>query len=163
TLHLESKEEDAFLQKLAQAKGDLQTNMAIEVVYKRLPETAKAFLARLHVFQEPVPAEGMIKLGLDLAPDPQTLLERLLTVSLLEAQYEPTYDVLQYQCSPLVSDWLSEKNLLDNAPQWLNVAADYQVYLRKNERRTVRQAILAHNALRRAGRDPEADRLTLDF
>ena len=163
TLSMDSNEEKAFLEKLAQTQDELQANMAIEAIYSYLPEGAKTFLSRLPAHQEPVPAEGMLKLGLNLPEDPQTLLERLLAVSLLEAQYEPGYDVIQYQCSPLVTDWMSENDLLDEDPRWLDAVADYQVYLRKNERRTLSQSIITYNALRRAGRTTEADRLTLDY
>ena len=164
TLTMESEEEEAFLEKLAQTKGELQANMAIEAIHAHLPEAAKTFLTRLPAHQDPVPAEGMIKLGLDLPEeDPQSLLERLLAVSLVEAQYEPDYEAVQYQCSPLVTDWMREKNLLDGDLKWLDVVADYHVYLRKNERHTLSQSIITHSALRRAGRNADANRLTLDY
>jgi tetratricopeptide (TPR) repeat protein len=57
---------------------------------------------------------------------------------------------------------MNENGLTDNNLAWLNAAADYHLYLRHYERRTLSQAITAHNALRRAERDTEADRLTLD-
>ncbi|MEW5717494.1 MAG: tetratricopeptide repeat protein [Chloroflexota bacterium] len=156
-------EEDAFINALARTKSELQTNMAIEMIVSHLPPEAKAFLQRLPAYHEPVPLEGIIKLGLDL-PQPDALMERLLNVSLLEARYEPRWDVTEFQCAPLVTDWLAsrEQGLIDNAPRWLNDAADYHLYLFAQERRTLPQAIAAHHALRRAGRDAEADRLTLD-
>ena len=46
---------------------------------------------------------------------------------------------------------------------WLNAAADYQVYLRRYERRSLVQAMTAHAALRRAGTKAQADRLALDY
>ncbi len=156
-----AEDEAAFLELLAKTKGKLQENMAIEEIYKRLPENAKKLLQRLPAFHEPVPAEGIIKLGLDL-PNPESLLERLLAVSLIEAQYEPGWDAMQYQCPPLVTDWMAEQKLVDENPAWLNTAAEYQLYLLANERRTLPQAILTVGALRRAGRHDEADRLTLD-
>jgi tetratricopeptide (TPR) repeat protein len=162
TLDMESPEEEALLQRLAATKRDLQANMAIEAIYARLPEIAKTLLARLPAYYEPVPAEGMIKLGIDLPEDPQPLLDRLLAVSLLEAQSEADWDVIQYQCGSLVTDWLRQQNLIDEQPGWLNAAADYHLYLLKYERRSLRQSIITHGALRRAGRHAEADRLTLD-
>ena len=154
-------EEQALLEALAQTKEDLQANMAIEAIYQRLPEDAQRLLRRLPAYYEPVPLEGFIKLGLDLL-EPETLVERLLAVSLLEAQVEPCWEAVQYQCAPMVQDWLETKGLRDEDPAWPNAAADYHVYLRRYERRTLTQAMAAHHALRRAGRHTEADRLTLD-
>ncbi len=154
-------EENAFIAALARTKSDLQANMAIAMIVQHLPPDAKKFLQRLPAYREPVPLEGIVKLGLDL-PDPDALMERLLNVSLLEARYEPRWEVTEYQCAPLVTDWLSDQGLIDDDPRWTDAAADYHLYLRRNERRTLAQAITAHHALRRAGRDAEADRLTLD-
>lgn len=164
-----ANEEDAFLDALAEVKADLQANMAIEAIYKQLPADAQTLLRRLPAYHEPVPLEGLLKLGLAVStsstqrlPDPEALLERLLAVSLLEAGYEPHWQVAQYQCAPLVSDWMGERGLVDTAPEYLNAAADYHLYLRRYERRTLSQTVTAHHALRRAGRDTEADRLTLN-
>jgi phytoene dehydrogenase-like protein len=109
-----------------------------------------------------VPAEGILKLGADF-PDPAALLERLLAVSLLEVSYQPAWDATEYALPPLVSDWLAENRLTDDALEWKSAAADYHLYLRRHERRTLTQAVTTHHALRRADRDEEADRLTLDF
>ncbi|MBK8615945.1 MAG: hypothetical protein IPN96_02295 [Anaerolineales bacterium] len=53
---------------------------------------------------------------------------------MIEAQVEVNYEVIQYQCVPLVLDWLREQNLIDNDPQWGSAAADYHLYLHHNER-----------------------------
>jgi len=159
--NMQAADEDAFLEKLAQTKADLQADMAIEAIYNRLPAEAQKLLGRLPAYHEPVPLEGLVKLGLDF-PDPEALLERLLAVSLLEAGYEPHWQAAQYQCAPMVSDWMGERGLTEDHPAYLNAAADYHLYLRRHERRTLSQAVTAHGALRRAGRDTEADRLTLD-
>jgi len=156
-------EEDAFLNSLAQTKDKSQADMAIEAIYTHLPENARKLLARLPAHAQPVPLEGMLKLGLDLETDPQPVLERLLAVSLVEAQYEPNWDVTQYQIAPLVADWLNGKKFTDADPQWVSAVADYHIYLFENERRNLTQAMTAHEALQRAGRAPEADRLALDY
>ncbi|MBE0671409.1 MAG: tetratricopeptide repeat protein [Anaerolineales bacterium] len=158
-MHDENAEE-AFLQTLEQTKSDLQANMAIAEIYKRLPDDAKKLLARLPAYYEAVPIEGLLKLGQDF-PDAETLLERLMAVSLLEASYEPHWDVTEYQCTPLATDWMNENGLVDNSSEWLNATADYHLYLMNEERRSAGQAIAAHHALRRAERHDEADRLTL--
>ncbi len=154
--------ENAFLERLAQTRKDIQADMAIQEIHAHLPEPARALLSRLPVYPAPVPLEGIIKLALDLPGDPDGLLAALLSFSLVETQYEPDWQMIQYQCPALVSDWLQTQQLLDKDPRWLDAAADYQVYRYKYERRSLSQAVLAHTALRRAGRKPQADRLALD-
>lgn len=154
-------EENAFLQKLSTVKEDLQANMAIEAIYNRLSTDAKTLLHRLPAFHEPVPMEGLRKLAPDL-PNPESLLERLLAVSLLEVSYEPHWKVDEFQCPQMVVDWMKGKGLVDDGHEWLNVAADYHLYLHENIRKTLEQAITTHHALHRSERYPEADRLTLD-
>ena len=154
-------DEEEFMQAVAKAQEDEKADMAIEVIYKHLPAYAQTLLHRLPAFAEPVPVEGLIKLGLDL-PNPQELVSRLLDVSLLGAQEEPSWDAVQYACAALVRDWLSQNKLVDENPAWLNSVAEYHVYLLSNERPTVGQAMTAIQALRRAGRTAQADRLTLD-
>jgi len=153
--------EDALLTALTQTKAELQADLALAAIHGRLPAAARKLLARLPAHHEAVPAEGLLKLGLDL-PDPAALLERLAAVSLLEIRYEPAWDAMQYQCAPLAADWLREQNLLDADPAWMNAVADYHLYLFANERPTLSQAVVTHHALRRAGRDAEAGRLALD-
>ena len=154
-------DEEAFLQALAQTQTDLQADMAIAAIYGHLSPPAQTLLRRLVVYHAPVPAEGVIKLALDL-PQPEKLLARLLDVSLLEAAANPRWDVVEYQLAPQVRDWLHAQGLAEDAAAWRDAAAAYQTYLYRYERRTLTQAIIAHHALRRAGRDEEADRLTLD-
>jgi len=160
-------EENAFLDALERTKSDLQANMAIQAIYNRLPEEAQTLLRRLPAYREPVPAEGILKLALDLPgaerrSAPADVLERLLAVSLLEVSYQPAWDALEYALPPLVADWLNTMDLTDDAPAWRNAAADYHLWLLRHERRTLPQAVTAHHALRRAERHTEADRLTLD-
>jgi len=154
--------EEAFLRTLEQTKSDLQENMAIAEIYKRLPDDAKKLLARLLAYHEAVPIEGFLKLGQD-SPNAETLLERLMAGSLLEVSYEPHWEVNEYQVVPMVTDWMNENGLIDNSPEWLNAVADYHYYLHKNERKTLSQAITTYHAFHRAERHNEADRLTLDY
>jgi tetratricopeptide (TPR) repeat protein len=155
-------EESAFLERLAHTQSDLQANLTIAEIYQRLPPPAQTLLARLPVYPQPVPEEGILKLALDLDPAPKTLLDRLLAVSLVEVQFEPQWEVLQYQCPSLIADWLRANGHFDPDPRWLDGAADYQMYLYRHERDTLSQAIITHAALRRAGRKAQADRLALD-
>ncbi len=155
-----ASEEDAFLASLAHSKKESQADMAIEAIYAHLTQPAQNY-SRLPAYPA-VPAEGILNLGLDLTDEPRILLEQLRAVSLIEAQVEVNYEVIQYQCVPLVLDWLREQNLIDNDPQWGSAAADYHLYLHHNERDGLTQAMAAHEALRRVGRAAEADRLALD-
>ena len=157
-----SNEEDALLETLAKTKADLQADMAIAEIYQRLPSAAQNLLRRLPVYHEPVPLDGFVRLGPDLHA-PEELLECLLVVSLLESSHVHHWNVIQYQCNPLVKDWLDEHRLSDRSPDWLNIAADYHLNLFFHEQRTLFRAIDAHHALRRAQRHLEADRLTLDY
>ena len=161
--HMENAdEENAFLEKLSTVKEDLQANMAIETIYNRLPADAKTLLHRLPASHEPVPMEGLLKLAPDL-PNPESLLERLLAVSLLEASYEPHWKVNEYQCPLLVADWMMENGLVDSSIEWLNAAADYHLYLFEQERNTMSQVITACHVLRRAERHAKADDLILQY
>lgn len=155
-------EESAFLDKLSSVKEDLQANMAIEAIYNRLPADAKTLLHRLPAFHEPVPMEGLLKLAPDL-PNPESLLERLLAVSLLEASYEPHWNMNEYQCPQMVVDWMRRKGVVDDNPEWLNVVASYHVILLMNERTNLPQSITTYHALRRAGRHDTANLLALDY
>jgi len=151
-----------FSDTLAHTKADLQEDMAIEEIFNSLPKGTQKLLMRFPTYHKPVPLEGLIKLGRDL-PDPKALMERLLAVSLLETSYAQPGNIIQFQCNSLVMDWLGKKNLIDNDPVWLNVAADYNLYLFNHEQQTLSRAIAAHHALRRAERHFQADRLALDY
>ena len=161
TLTMNPQEEETFVRELAQTRADLRQNMALEETTRRLPPQAWGLLCRLHVYAEPVPAEGILKLGLGL-PDPEAALEALLAFSLLEVTENKAYDALEYQAEPALLDWLREKELLEDDPRARVAAADYLLWLMEQERDTYPHLALTIEALRRAERHPEADRLTLD-
>ncbi len=77
--------------------------------------------------------------------------------------FEPLWDAVQFQITPLMREWLEEGDLVDDRPDWLQLAADYQLYLLANERPTLSQAVITHDALRRAGQTELADRITLNL
>ena len=151
----------AFWDKLRQTQAELQADMAIEAIVNHLPDTARHLLRRLPNFTEPVPIEGIAVLGIDL-PEPEAAVQALLAVSLLEVSDNFEWQVKQYECLPLVVDWLQQRSEIDEAEVHLNMVANYHLYLLMGERDTLAQAIAAHDALRRAGRDKEADLLTLN-
>jgi len=80
-------------------------------------------LARLPAYRTPVPMEGIVKLALDL-PDPERLLKKLLAVSLVEQREAPDLLTREYQCSPLVAEWLRKNPVIPSAARDLSIARD---------------------------------------
>lgn len=181
TLTMSPQEETVFAEKLADTRAELRQNMALEETLNRLAPEAFALLRRLHVYESPVPEEGLIKLldsplptG-DVSPEAQRSgegqgvraeippLENLLAFSLLEITENKEYETLEYQIEPSLLDYLREKNLLDDALPARSAAADFMLWLMEHERNTYSHLALTIEALRRAERHAEADRLTLDI
>jgi len=152
--------ESNFLKTLIDAQDEIKADMAIATIYAHLPPAEQALLQRLPLYHHPVPLEGIQKVGEGLAA--KEALQRLMAVSLVEVYEESQWQALQYQISPLVAEWLSEKDLIDKNPSWRNLVADYQLFLFEQERPNLTQAIILHAALERAKRQEEADRLALD-
>ena len=73
------------------------------------------------------------------------------------------YHVLEYQLEPALLDYLRENNLLDEDLRSKSAAADYLLWLMEQERNTYPHLALTIEALRRAARHGEADKLTLDI
>jgi tetratricopeptide (TPR) repeat protein len=159
---MESLDEKDFLLALEKTKNKLQTNMSIEVIYSHLPKSAQTLLRRLPSFYEPVPKEGILNVAIDI-PESENFFQHLLNVSLVEAKYNSKWQMIEYQCVPLVAAWLREHKLTDEDSIWLNVAAEFHQYMHKHIRETTEQAMFTHDALRRAGRHDEADYLALNI
>lgn len=154
-------QEQAFLDKLAQAEEEVQADMALDLIIGNLDLKERELLQRLPAFQTPVPIEGIIKLALDMSRETPMLIKRLLAVSLVEVQFDHAWQTYQYQISHLVAEWM-QKNMQAPDRPMLRTAAEYQNYLLRNERHTLTQAITVHQALRLAGKHDDADRLALD-
>ncbi len=159
--NMDSQQEDAWLAQLAEAKAELQIDMALQTVYDQRSPEQRELLQRLAVYQTPVAVEGVIKLALDLA-QAQRLLDELLAVSLLEQTWQHDWQCLEYQLPATVRDWLANNSKQPPTRPTQELAASYQLYLFRYERDTVQQAINAHDALRLAEQDHAADRLVLD-
>jgi tetratricopeptide (TPR) repeat protein len=155
-------EENAFLEKLAQAEVEIQTDMALEQIINHLSPDERELLQRLPAYDTPVPIEGITKLAMDMPQVPETILNRLLAVSLVEQQYAHTWQTCQYQCSTLVMEWLQKQGIPSPNRELLFSAAKYQHYLFRRERRTLSQAIIVHQALKAAEEKDKADRFALD-
>ena len=137
--------------------------MALAQIVDQLDADALALLARLPAYRAQVPVEGVIKLGLNMPREPQDLLQALLAVSLVESSYNPNWQALEYQLSPLVVDWLNKQGTAAPNRALLRTAARFQQYLFRNERQTPAQAVVVHQALRAAGEKEAADRFALDW
>ncbi|MCF1183221.1 tetratricopeptide repeat protein [Marichromatium gracile] len=159
---MDSTSEAAFLDQLADTEAEVQTDMALAAIIAHRSEDERALLKRLPSYHTPVPREGIVKLALDL-PTPERLLDGLLSVSLVEQREAFDLQTREYQCPPLVADWLRRNGTPAPRSEWLAAAADYQVHLSLHERKTLPQAITAHEALTRAGKQTEADRWALDW
>jgi tetratricopeptide (TPR) repeat protein/CHAT domain-containing protein len=162
TLTMDPQEEQTFAERLVQTRADLRQNMALEETLNRLSPEAQTLLRRVHVYKAPIPVDGIIKLGLDL-PDPEAAFDILLAFSLLEITESQDYETLEYQTEPTLLSYLHEKNLLDHDPHARNAAADFLLWLMDHERKTYSHLALTIEAVRRAERHPEADKLTLDI
>ncbi|HHJ13229.1 MAG TPA: tetratricopeptide repeat protein [Gammaproteobacteria bacterium] len=159
---MEAGEESTFLQALADSQAESQTDMALAEVYRHRGEEERELLARLTVYDTPVPLEGVVRIGRDLKTAPAPLLERLVDVSLVEPSRTDDLDCMEYQCSALVSDWLARQRPRPTAARTLTAAAQYQHYLFRHQRPTLEQAMRAWRALVRANQTRQAHRLALD-
>ncbi|MCP4288681.1 MAG: tetratricopeptide repeat protein, partial [Gammaproteobacteria bacterium] len=84
-------------------------------------------------------------------------------VSLVEQRDAHAYQTHEYQCSPLVTEWLHKQGIPFPNRELLDTAAQYQRYLFRHERGTLSQAIIVHQALRTAEKKDAADRFALDY
>ena len=112
---MDIRQEDAFLRRLAEAEAAAQMDMALAQIVEHLETEARRLLERLPAYLSPVPVEGIIKLGLDLA-QPEKLLRRLLAVSLVEPAWSHRWQTVQYQLSPLVAQWLRDQGVAAAGP-----------------------------------------------
>ena len=101
------------------------------------------------------------KIALDL-PQAEVLLQDLLAVSLVEPQYNLEWQAPQYQLSALVAGWLEDRRESALPGELWRLAAEYQVYLYRQERPNLSQALAAHQAMALANMQPQADRFALD-
>lgn len=86
-----------------------------------------------------------------------------MAISLVDVEYALDIKLHQYQCSPLVVDWLQTTETPPPALAWYQKAARYQVYFFKNLRGTLNQALTVHQALQTAQWFKQADEFVLDY
>ncbi len=155
--------EREFLKKLAQAKEESQTDMALAELLNRLSPHAHNVLNCLLAYHTAIPFDGIKKLILP-ATFCREALNELIAVSLVEQYQNLDYLCTDYQLSELVRDFLDKQGSgAGGVEQGLfEKAAYYQVWLMNCERRTVGQIIITHKALYSAGLNEIAHDLMLE-
>ncbi len=147
----------AFLANIAQAQEGLQAFMAVAQVVDYLTPEQRTLLERLTVYQTPVRNMGVNRINQDLS-EPMTLLKRLIALSLVDVETESNNEL--YQISPLVGEWLGNRESL---PMDLREkAAQYQLWVFEHLHKTLSQAIIAHEALVFAKQYEEANKFAID-
>ncbi len=159
---MDEQEEAAFLQALSQAELEVQIDMALEKVVGFLNDHEQNLLTRLPAYQTPVPLEGIVKIALETKESVDSLLNRLISLSLVEKYYDSEWQTHQFQCSPLVSDWLQDNGKTQLNGDLLNRAAQYQYYLFREERKTLSQAIIVYQAWKLAEETEKARQFALN-
>jgi tetratricopeptide (TPR) repeat protein len=167
---------EAFEQTLASVKEQLQTDMALTTIAKHLNDDEKTLLCRMTAYASAVPIDGVIKIAEGsgetksiTADAAKQGLQRLLQCSMLEQQFSHLLDCNEYQCSPVVADWLSQPdNLLRSAAALsvsiLQLTSTYQKHLFEQEesKHTIDHAIVVYQAFIKAEQIEEAYQFALD-
>ncbi|MGH8476606.1 MAG: tetratricopeptide repeat protein [Methylococcales bacterium] len=153
------EQEEDFLEKLSVARTEVQADMALDAIYSHRTDQERDLLRRLSAFRNPIPIEAVIKIALDLDV-PEQRLAALLAVSLVERHSNAIWQCHEYEVPATVTDWLCARGATPHENDF-RIAADYQLYLFRRERKTLEQAIRAHQALRLAHATQRADRLVL--
>ena len=154
-------DEEAFLRQLEQAKTELRVYMAVETLVGYLQPPEQELLNRLRAYHAPVIADGVRVIARDLE-NPEGLLRRLTGLSLVDVEWDVELQLNRYRLSSVVADWLAERRD-EPALEIRQQAARYQQWVFEHLQCTWEQALVAHDALRRAGLDEEAARLALFF
>jgi len=139
---MSDEDEDRFLEKLSTATKEIQTDMAIEEILKARKPQEIELLERSTVYPVSVPRDGIRKISLDL---PKEALDILVSFSLMQESYNREYEIEEYQISALVFEFLRGEFEVNHEIGVL--ASDYQLWLFFNERKDLKQGLIAHEAL----------------
>jgi tetratricopeptide (TPR) repeat protein len=156
-------EEEQLVASLRKATEEIQTNMLLELVYTQREPAEQQLLKSLVAYEVPVAFEGVKALVLDELEQPESALDALLSVSLIERTENKSWQAEEFLVSPLVRDWLLQQKRASVSREQLHRAAGYLQWLLENERGTVEQAIITYAALIAAGMNEEAYRITLNW
>ncbi|MDG4595811.1 MAG: tetratricopeptide repeat protein [Candidatus Contendobacter sp.] len=152
-------DDEAFLQQLEHSRKKLQLHMMVEKLVGYLQPDERELLNRLRAYLAPTFANGVRIIAQGLA-EPERLLQRLVGLSLVDVEMEPTLDLPRYRLSPVVADWL-QAHEPEPASDIRQGAARYQRWVFENLLETLEQALIAHEALRQSGLEEEAARFAL--
>jgi tetratricopeptide (TPR) repeat protein len=157
-------QEKQFLAALSQAETEAQTDMALQQVLAQRSPDELALLQRLSAYQPPVPLDGVKAVWLYQCSSSQaveTLLPRLLAVSLVEASYHPRSQQTEFQLPALVRSGLA---CPPPDQPLLQVAAEFLLWLlEENLNRSWEHRLATYQALQAAQLTEAAQRLVLDW
>ncbi|MBL8259044.1 MAG: tetratricopeptide repeat protein, partial [Candidatus Competibacteraceae bacterium] len=153
-------DDETFLRQLEQSKQELQLYMAVEKLAGYLQTDERELLNRLRAYLAPTFADGVRVVAQDSA-EPERLLRRLVGLSLMDVEMEPTLRLPRYRLSPVVADWLQQHDP-EPTSEIRQSAARYQHWVFDNLLPILEQALVAHEALRQSGLDEDAARFALD-
>ncbi|MCP4696651.1 MAG: tetratricopeptide repeat protein [Gammaproteobacteria bacterium] len=161
TRRMSIEEDAAFVQLLGKAQAELQSYMAIDKVVSYLREDERTLLAHLRVYATPVIEDGIKRIS-DLS-EPLVLLRRLVALSLVDVEQAVDIGLPMFEISPLIREWLLQKNTPPPAPKIYQKAAKHQIFFFKYMRRTADQALSVHQAQQVAQQTEQAHRFALEY
>ncbi|SEB02732.1 AAA ATPase domain-containing protein, partial [Thiothrix caldifontis] len=177
TQGMSAQEEHEFTASLGKAAAESQTDMALAKVVELRSSEEIALLHRLLAYQTTVPLLGVEIVGEPLTPCPSpsrgegsksetmdTVLQRLLAVSLVEQYANPHTQQTKYQLAPLVRSWLLANGAPEPDQPLLQKAANFLLWELEERQNTTWEHILAtHAALLAANLTEQGQRLVLDW
>ncbi|MCP4117626.1 MAG: tetratricopeptide repeat protein [Desulfobacteraceae bacterium] len=167
------QDEEVFLNSLKDAEAEIQTNMALAEVISQRSEKERELLNRLTAYRTPIPMDGVKVLYKSsfLSPEKQrldaevdTLLQKLLDVSLVEQYRNDVSEQMEYCLSPIVRSWLQANRAEGPGRELLIAAAEFLLWLWEEDLNISWQHLMeTHLALKAAGLDKKRKRLVLDY
>jgi tetratricopeptide (TPR) repeat protein len=175
---MNTNEEQAFIAALAKASAESQTDMALAKVVAQRSAEEIALLHRLLAYQTAVPLVGVEIVGEDSpipSPSPargegsksetvDSVLQRLLAVSLVEQYANPRTLQTEYQLAPLVRSWLLANGASEPDQLLLQKAANFLLWEWDDKHNRSWDHLMAtHAALLAANLTEQGQRLVLDW
>lgn len=162
---MNTNEEQAFIAALAKASAESQTDMALAKVVAQRSAEDVALLHRLLAYQTTVPLLGVeIVWDVKKTAEAETVLQRLLAVSLVEQYANPHTAQTEYQLAPLVRSWLLANGTPEPDQALLQQAANFLLWeLEERQNTSWEHRLASHAALLAANLTEQGQRLVLDW